>query len=704
MVYDLIYDDNGKIVNALLINGIHGKGQHYIKTKIPTSISVGNKINFGNSNHFLYYNSKLNTDYDDGLIEGCINLVNIKSSSGWKNIATKSKKNEYSILRFINHDENGNAILNYQGSEYSDSTHDNEKIYLLDKSKERLKHNRIYIEKTVDVHTDDVVVANDELTYTILIKNNSNKNYIDDIVVTENISDYVKYKKYETNKEDVIFKEDLDNKKIKWNIGKLNSGEEVIIKYSVKVREYCYGKTIESTGTVGNIPSSIIKNKIGNKLTEVQENNVQKKYDELKSKYVGKELVNEIYKEALGIDLKFNEFDITNLVKNTKMASISATTAVLNKDDSFYDFVLNKYWSTLYRKSNNYQSQGDVIAYDLKDWQEYDDENRRADTIYGENFKTGDILIYKNNNDVLYNFDDDNLTTTPVTYEDGEYAYIYIEGRGFVGVNYGNDGIAGTKDDRNEFTPKYYSNYGLSVYSNTSEIDEEILNFANYQTLFGKDYYCILRPAMAVDIVSMKSEIYYNNNNLTSQDVIENIDKTLNTNQYKTMPKTITLSKTAFTYNKKVQKPKVIIKDSKGDTIDSSNYTVTYSNKKSKKVGKYTVIIIFKGNYTGTKKLTYKINPKGTKIRKITAGRKRFKVTWKKQKTQISGYEVQYSTNKKFKSRNKKVKIKKNKTTSTTVKKLKLKKKYYVRIRTYKTVNGKKFYSRWSKILNVRTK
>ena len=135
-----------------------------------------------------------------------------------------------------------------------------------------------------------------------------------------------------------------------------------------------------------------------------------------------------------------------------------------------------------------------------------------------------------------------------------------------------------------------------------------------------------------------------------------------------------------------------------------TDYTVAYSNKNSKKVGQYTVTITFKGNYTGTKKLTYKINPKGVSLKKLTKGSKQFKATWGKNTTETTGYQIEYSTNKNFKSGNKKVTIKKNKTTSTTVKKLKKNKKYYVRIRTYKTVSGKKYYSGWSKVLNVKTK
>ena len=169
-------------------------------------------------------------------------------------------------------------------------------------------------------------------------------------------------------------------------------------------------------------------------------------------------------------------------------------------------------------------------------------------------------------------------------------------------------------------------------------------------------------------------------------------------------PNTISLSKTSFTYNKKVQKPTFVVKDSNGNVIDSSNYTITYSKNNSKKVGEYTATITFKNNYTGTKTLNYTIKPKGTTLKKLTAGKKQFKAIWKAQKNQTTGYEIQYSTNKKFKSGNKKAKVKKNKTTSSTIKKLKAKKKYYVRIRTYKTVNGKKIYSDWSKAKKVTTK
>ena len=135
---------------------------------------------------------------------------------------------------------------------------------------------------------------------------------------------------------------------------------------------------------------------------------------------------------------------------------------------------------------------------------------------------------------------------------------------------------------------------------------------------------------------------------------------------------------------------------------EGKDYTLKYSS--NKKVGTATITITGKGNYTGTTKRKFKINPKSTSLKKLTAGKKQIKATWKAQKTETTGYEIEYSTNKKFRTGNKKTKIKKNKVTESTIKKLKAKKKYYVRIRTYKTVNGNKYYSEWSKVKTVTTK
>jgi hypothetical protein len=168
-------------------------------------------------------------------------------------------------------------------------------------------------------------------------------------------------------------------------------------------------------------------------------------------------------------------------------------------------------------------------------------------------------------------------------------------------------------------------------------------------------------------------------------------------------PKTIKLSKTTYTYDGKVKKPTVSVTDSKGKKIATSNYTVTYASGR-KNVGVYKVTIKFKGNYKGEKTLTFNINPKGTSVSKLTAKSKAIVVKVKKQATQTTGYQIQYSTDKSFKKNVKTVKIKKNSTVSTTIKKLSAKKKYYVRVRTYKTMSGKKYYSSWSSVKNATAK
>ncbi|MCI9083466.1 MAG: leucine-rich repeat protein [Lachnospiraceae bacterium] len=170
-------------------------------------------------------------------------------------------------------------------------------------------------------------------------------------------------------------------------------------------------------------------------------------------------------------------------------------------------------------------------------------------------------------------------------------------------------------------------------------------------------------------------------------------------------PQSINLSKTSFTYNNRNQKPSVTVKDSKGKALkNNTDYTVSYP-KNVKNVGQYTVTINFKGNYSGTVKKTFTIVPKGTSISKVTPKKKGLTVKWKKQLAQTTGYEIACSTDSKFSKKNTKiVPIGKNKTTSKSVSKLRANKKYYIRIRTYKTVKGKKYYSNWSKVRNITTK
>ena len=131
-----------------------------------------------------------------------------------------------------------------------------------------------------------------------------------------------------------------------------------------------------------------------------------------------------------------------------------------------------------------------------------------------------------------------------------------------------------------------------------------------------------------------------------------------------------------------------------------TDYTVSYSSNKN--IGTATVKVTGKGSYAGTITKTFKINPAKQEIQKLTAKSKAFFVDWA-QKGSATGYEIQYATNSKFTSA-KKVTIKNNKTDKTTVSKLSGKKKYYVRVRSYTTVKGTKYYGAWSASKSVTTK
>ena len=111
--------------------------------------------------------------------------------------------------------------------------------------------------------------------------------------------------------------------------------------------------------------------------------------------------------------------------------------------------------------------------------------------------------------------------------------------------------------------------------------------------------------------------------------------------------------------------------------------SVTVKRKKTIQIGKVT-------------------KPKGTSISKLTAGNKAITVRWKKQTKGTDGYQIQYATNRSFTKNKKSVTVSGAKKTSKKISGLKAGKTYYVRIRTYKTAAGVKYYSGWSKAKNVR--
>ncbi|MBQ0017603.1 MAG: hypothetical protein KBS63_00120 [Clostridiales bacterium] len=174
-----------------------------------------------------------------------------------------------------------------------------------------------------------------------------------------------------------------------------------------------------------------------------------------------------------------------------------------------------------------------------------------------------------------------------------------------------------------------------------------------------------------------------------------------------TIPKiyAVTLSSAQYTYNGKVKTPSVTVKDAQGTVlVKNTDYTVSYSSGR-KNVGAYSVKIAFKGNYAGTKTLTFKINPKKATIKKPSRSKTYVTVKWARQSSKMStkritGYQVQIAKNKSFTSGVKSYKVKGYKKTSKKIKKLKRKTTYYVRVRTYMG----SYYSGWSTVKAVKTK
>ena len=153
-------------------------------------------------------------------------------------------------------------------------------------------------------------------------------------------------------------------------------------------------------------------------------------------------------------------------------------------------------------------------------------------------------------------------------------------------------------------------------------------------------------------------------------------------------------------YTGKAIQPAPVVKYGGRKLSKGVDYTVAYKNNKA--VGKATVTIKGIGKYAESVNKTFIISPKAVALSALSAGKGQLTVKWKKGKD-ITGYEVQYSLKKSFASPGTVV-IKKAGTVKTVLKKLTTGKTYFVRIRAYKDVKGKKYYSAWSKAKSAKVK
>ena len=130
------------------------------------------------------------------------------------------------------------------------------------------------------------------------------------------------------------------------------------------------------------------------------------------------------------------------------------------------------------------------------------------------------------------------------------------------------------------------------------------------------------------------------------------------------------------------------------------DYTVAFSQ--NKEIGKAKATLTAIAPNTGTKTVSFNIIPKGVAFSSVKGTWKTLNLKWKKGKA-IDGYEIEYSLKKNF-SKPKKITVKKIKTTKWEISGLKENKAYYLRIRTYKKVGKKVYYSAWSGVKKAKTK
>ena len=189
------------------------------------------------------------------------------------------------------------------------------------------------------------------------------------------------------------------------------------------------------------------------------------------------------------------------------------------------------------------------------------------------------------------------------------------------------------------------------------------------------------------------------NNQTGTQTEPETKNPPKQTETVKPVSRKLTVKVKNVTYNGKAQKPAITVYAG-NKKLSSKYYTVSYKNNKN--VGYGTVVVKGKGRYgkySGT--AAFKINLKKTKLSSAkSTKRKTFTTTWKKTGGN-SGWQVQYSTNKKFRSGVRTVNLK-SRNTKLTVRNLKSRKNYYVRVRSYKKVGNQTWYSGWSNVKTVR--
>ena len=460
-----------------------------------------------------------------------------ESTKFFTNGVLKCSEAECTVIRMFYEGPDDKAIFNYSilPTKYA-------------KSELRLEYPGLYIEKTVDKIDNNTVYLEDELEYTIKIINKSNTTFngvnYGKFYVVEALGDYVEY---------VSSTGKLKNNNVEFTINSLNVGASIELKYKVRVKNNynAVGQSILATGNFKkNLNSDIsigtgtVENYVALK-PKVTTKSYSECYNTLKNNKAGLELINEIYKCSLEENFHFDEFQFDKLLTKKNITSKGATNAIVFKSDMtsqyqiYKEMILDNLWGGLVELHPNGVNDETDMVYTLPRWGG-SVSSTRARNIHPEFFKEGDVLIYS----VDYSKTANSLKHTK---ENGIYAYIYLDGK-FVGINGSGD------TSRNEYTYNYYNDKSLNItthlysgYSSlTSEYDvEEILEYANYEALFDKDYYVVLRPEFAlkdyekISKDDISSSTYIIGNYMFTRNKNSNYDGKLTTNRIMLASKTL---------------------------------------------------------------------------------------------------------------------------------------------------------------------
>ena len=102
LIYDIIKDSKGNINDIIFMESGYGRGRSWVNSKISETITLPNGKSFGSKTHFLFLNSYIPKDFEEGLEQGTVQLGKLSTYSTWVAMSDpKSRQKEYSILRFI---------------------------------------------------------------------------------------------------------------------------------------------------------------------------------------------------------------------------------------------------------------------------------------------------------------------------------------------------------------------------------------------------------------------------------------------------------------------------------------------------------------------------------------------------------------------------------------------------------------------------